>query len=185
MFRIFLPAAFILLLISCEYTSLEEYAHPAYDGQLNWTEVTKKAAWPERYDHAALAFDNKLWIFGGYNPGQVRGDTYYEDIWNSADGITWERVSNSAPWLGRRGHRVVVFDDGSGPIRKVFPMRLRPYKTMSSEYFEFKASSRICFSDSLPINFLITHYIWPNILKTFIFWPLISHSKFFKQRIPV
>jgi hypothetical protein len=114
MLRTFFLAALILLLLSCERIPLKEYANPEYDGQLTWTEVTKRAEWPERYDHAALAYDQKLWIFGGYNPGQVKGDTYYEDIWSSVDGETWEMVSDTAPWLGRRGHRMVVFDDGSG-----------------------------------------------------------------------
>lgn len=115
MLRTFLPAVFLLLILSCERIPLEEYAVPAYDGQLTWTEVTSHADWSKRYDHAALAFHDSLWIFGGYNPGQVRGDTYYEDVWKSADGENWVLVTDSAPWQGRRGHRAVTFDDGSGP----------------------------------------------------------------------
>lgn len=55
-----------------------------------------------------------MWVTGGYNPGQISGDTYYEDVWSSTDGKSWELVTNNAPWLGRRSHQLVNFDDGSG-----------------------------------------------------------------------
>lgn len=104
----------ILLLTSCEFQSYEEYGIDPYDGALQFTRVSKKAAWKERFDHAAVVYDNKLWVMGGYNPGEIRNDTYYEDVWSTTDGIEWELVNEYAPWLGRRGHAVVAFDDGSG-----------------------------------------------------------------------
>lgn len=103
-----------LLLSSCEYMSYEEFSIKPYDGALTFTEVTKKAEWSNRFDHATVAYDNKLWVLGGYNPGQVVGDTYYEDVWYSSDGKLWELATDSAAWKGRRGHAVVAFDDGSG-----------------------------------------------------------------------
>lgn len=103
-----------LILGSCEFQSYEEYGIKPYDGVLTFTEVNKKADWKNRFDHAAVAYNGKLWVLGGYNPGAVIGDTYYEDVWSSADGETWELVTDSAAWLGRRGHKVVAFDDGSG-----------------------------------------------------------------------
>jgi len=103
-----------LSLGSCEFQSYEEYGIKPYDGVLTFTEVTKKAEWKNRFDHAAVVFDGKIWVLGGYNPGAVIGDTYYEDVWSSADGENWELVTDSAAWLGRRGHKVVAFNDGSG-----------------------------------------------------------------------
>jgi len=111
---IYLILLTLVILPSCEYVSYREWALPEYDGELEWTNITKKADWPERYDHAAVAYDNKLWIAGGYNPGQVKGDTYYEDVWSSPDGENWTLVTADAPWKGRRGHELVAFDDGSG-----------------------------------------------------------------------
>jgi hypothetical protein len=103
-----------LLLASCDPMSIREYQMEPYTGAFTWEQVTKKAAWSNRYDHAAVAFKGKIWIFGGYNSGRLQGDTYLEDVWNSSDGKEWTLVTDSAPWKGRRGHTVTVFDDGNG-----------------------------------------------------------------------
>ena len=103
-----------LLFSACEPMSIKEYAMEEYSGALNWTEVTPKAAWSNRYDHAAAVFQGKIWIFGGYDAGRMSGDTYLEDVWNSSDGKVWTLISDEAPWKGRRGHTVTVFNDGSG-----------------------------------------------------------------------
>ncbi len=55
-----------------------------------------------------------MWIFGGYDQGRMKGDTYLEDIWLSVDGEQWDLETDSASWKGRRGHTVNVFDDGTG-----------------------------------------------------------------------
>jgi len=107
--------ASMLLVNSCEFESYEDFGIQPYDGELTFNELSKKAEWKNRFDHAAVYFDSKVWIFGGYNPGEVRNDTYYEDVWSSEDGISWTLVTADAPWKGRRGHGAVVFDDGSGP----------------------------------------------------------------------
>lgn len=104
----------LLALWSCEFQSYADHGSKPYDGVFTYTEVTKKAEWKNRFDHAAVAFDGKMWVFGGYNPGEVKNDTYYEDVWSSDDGETWELVTSNAPWNGRRGHTVNVFDDGNG-----------------------------------------------------------------------
>lgn len=104
----------VLLLQSCEFIPFKEYNHPAYDGDFEWTLVVDNAEWSNRLDHAALAYDNKLWVIGGYNPGERKNDSYLEDVWSSDDGLLWELVTDKAPWKGRRGHTVTVFDDGTG-----------------------------------------------------------------------
>jgi hypothetical protein len=103
-----------ILLGSCEPISYKDYRMEPYTGAFTWKEVTKKAAWSNRYDHAAVAFDGKLWVIGGYDSGRTLGDSYLEDVWNSTDGERWSLVTASAPWKGRRGHSVTVFDDGTG-----------------------------------------------------------------------
>lgn len=99
---------------SCEFESYREYRTPDYEGVFEWTEVSKKAEWSNRFDHTSLSYNGRLWVMGGYFPGMVSGDTYLEDVWSSVDGVSWREESASAPWLGRRGHASVVFDDGSG-----------------------------------------------------------------------
>ncbi|MFO7669657.1 MAG: hypothetical protein R6W31_08375 [Bacteroidales bacterium] len=106
--------ATVLFLTSCDPMSYSEWGMEPYTGAFTWKEVTKKAQWSNRSDHAAVAFQGKLWIFGGYDGGRTRGDTYLEDIWNSADGKDWSLVTESAPWKGRQGHTVTVFNDGNG-----------------------------------------------------------------------
>ncbi len=104
----------VLFLTSCDPMSYSEWGMEPYTGVFTWKEVTKKAQWSNRSDHAAVAYQGKLWIFGGYDGGRTSGDTYMEDIWNSADGKDWSLVTKSAPWKGRQGHTVTVFNDGSG-----------------------------------------------------------------------
>jgi len=103
-----------VLLGSCEPISISDYKMEPYSGTFTWVEVTKKAAWSNRYDHAAVAFNGKMWIFGGYDSGRMKGDTYLEDVWNSVNGKDWTLVTDSTPWKGRRGHTVTVFNDGTG-----------------------------------------------------------------------
>jgi len=98
----------------CEYKSYEEHSVKPYDGVLTFERQTKKAEWKNRFDHAAVAYNDQLWIVGGYNPGEMKGDTYYEDVWKSTDGIQWDLVNENAPWHGRRSHTLNVFDDGNG-----------------------------------------------------------------------
>jgi hypothetical protein len=104
----------ILLLQACEWESYRDYRVQPYDGVFTWTQVSKKAGWSNRLDHSALWYKDRLWVIGGYNPGKVSGDPYMEDVWSSADGEEWRLETDQAPWLGRRGHASVVFDDGSG-----------------------------------------------------------------------
>jgi len=113
--KIYLAIAVVFLLTyGCEFESYREYRVPEYTGAYTWTRVSEHAAWSDRQDFATAAFNGRLWVFGGYNPGQTSGDTYYEDVWSSVDGSVWEEVTSSAPWKGRRGHTVTVFNDGSG-----------------------------------------------------------------------
>ena len=102
-----------LLLGACEFESYDDYQLPEYDGRFVWEQVVKHADWENRIDHAAVVFNGKIWIVGGYNPGENSGDTYYEDVWSSNDGEHWILENEDAPFKGRRGHGLVVFNDGS------------------------------------------------------------------------
>lgn len=103
-----------LFIASCDPVSYDEWSMPEYDGLFSWTELTTDADWSQRYDHAGVVFNGKMWIFGGYDQGRMKGDTYLEDVWSSTNGEQWTLVTDSAPWKGRRGHSINVFNDGSG-----------------------------------------------------------------------
>jgi N-acetylneuraminic acid mutarotase len=77
------------------------------DGQ-DWSLATASAPWAPRCEHAALAFDDKLWVIGGVDSS---GELHvFSDVWCSSDGITWTQVTSAAPWCARRGFTAVVFD---------------------------------------------------------------------------
>ncbi len=91
-----------------------------YDGELafsliepNFSPSSETTSGPEpRSGHASAVFKGKLWIFGGYNPN-ARGEasSYLSDVWYSEDGYEWKAATLAAPWKGRRGHKVVVFNN--------------------------------------------------------------------------
>ena len=96
--------------ISCKRISWKDYELAVYDGDWLWEQVTKKAGWDNRYDHESVVFNEHIWVIGGYNPGNS-GDSYYEDIWKSADGENWTMVDDNADFKGRRGHSLVAFNN--------------------------------------------------------------------------
>ena len=74
------------------------------DGKV-WETVAEKSNLPSRIFYGAVQFKNKLWIFGGYD-----GARYYNDVWNSADGVNWTRVAEKTEWSERTAG-VTVFKD--------------------------------------------------------------------------
>ena len=82
---------------------------------ITWTQVDANgssdvgdlnAPWSARNHHRAVSFDGAIWLLGG-NEGTSRTN----DIWKSADGITWtEVITTGTKWSGRHQHQVVLFD---------------------------------------------------------------------------
>lgn len=65
------------------------------DGR-NWTQVNRGAPvpWGPRVLFHTLVFGNKIWVMGGQTTPQFApaAEQFYNDIWNSEDGIHWNRV---------------------------------------------------------------------------------------------
>lgn len=57
------------------------------------------------------SFRGRLWLVGGgrYRDDAV-GTSYFQEVWSSADGVTWTEHA-PPPWDGRIWHDVRVFDD--------------------------------------------------------------------------
>jgi dihydrofolate reductase len=70
-------------------------------GGQTWIQIIQSAPWTEKREHAAIGFNNKLWIFGG-----ERGSS---EIWNSSDGKVWTNITSSAPWGPRFSFTVNIF----------------------------------------------------------------------------
>jgi hypothetical protein len=67
------------------------------------------ADWEGRHTAGYTVFRHKMWIVGGdTNQGH-----YQNDVWSTADGKTWARISGDrpVPWGPRALHHTVVFRD--------------------------------------------------------------------------
>lgn len=74
------------------------------DGK-SWETLAEKSNLPHRIFYGATVFKNKIWLAGGYD-----GRRYYNDVWNSADGVRWTRVAEKAAW-SERNAGIFVFKD--------------------------------------------------------------------------
>ncbi|OGI17454.1 MAG: hypothetical protein A2Z52_00055 [Candidatus Moranbacteria bacterium RBG_19FT_COMBO_42_6] len=100
----------------------------------DWQLVTNKA-WPKqigdpssitdangrvRRQFSGFVFQGKMWIMGGW--GGSGTSNYYNDVWSSSDGSTWQKVSgggnwqpyDGSRWAPRSNHETIVYDDGTG-----------------------------------------------------------------------
>ena len=72
----------------------------------NW-QPEADAAWPGREIHQAVSYKGRIYVLGGYareNNANVRKN----DVWSSADGVTWDEETGSAGWTARDRHQAVV-----------------------------------------------------------------------------
>lgn len=91
--------------------------------EYEWVKVALPAAFAPRDGAGALAFDGRLWLLGGWNPGDK---THFpricnNEVWSSADGADWRldkpntfldaKFDPLADWEGRHTAGYVVFKD--------------------------------------------------------------------------
>lgn len=74
------------------------------DGK-TWSLITKDVPWAPRCLHHTVVFQDKLWVLGGQTMPAFAGaeEVFYRDIWNSADGVRWQRVEAREPYWTARG----------------------------------------------------------------------------------
>jgi hypothetical protein len=70
------------------------------------------AAWPPRKSTAVVVYHDAIWIFGGATSVNADGSnrTFLNDVWSSADGITWTEATPTAPWAPRADAGVEVYN---------------------------------------------------------------------------
>ena len=81
---------------------------------VNWVQVTESAPWaPRGMISGGGVFEGRMWLLGGgtYETEDVPYRTFYNDVWSTADGESWTRHVEFAPWAARQYHSVAVFDD--------------------------------------------------------------------------
>lgn len=78
---------------------------------INWEVASDSLPWAYRRWPAFLEHDGKLWMYGGNKNYNTGSDFYFQDVWNSEDGIHWELVTSEAPWRGGFWFTYVSHDD--------------------------------------------------------------------------
>lgn len=81
-----------------------------------WTALTDSADWAPRAGAIVTVKDGYMYLLGGEagficDPLPFCDPPYFNDVWRSADGVNWEVVTVSAPWVKRPGHHCVVYRD--------------------------------------------------------------------------
>lgn len=76
------------------------------DGK-TWQHVNagRNVPWGPRALHYTLVHRGKLWVIGGQTiPAIAAGDeVFYRDVWNSSDGVEWQKVETEGPLWPQRG----------------------------------------------------------------------------------
>ncbi len=84
------------------------------DGR-QWTQVQpREPYWSERgMIGGSAVLHGRIWILGGgtYDTPTTPTRKFFNDVWSSADGVTWECHTEAAPWHPRQYHDVAVWDD--------------------------------------------------------------------------
>lgn len=78
------------------------------DGK-HWIQETASAGWSPRAFHQAAAFNDRIYVFGGGN--YVPDYHAKNDVWSSADGLTWRQETDSAEWHPRLWFSSAVYRD--------------------------------------------------------------------------
>ena len=71
-----------------------------------WTQESNSASWSGRYGHAAVVYDDKIWVMGGND--NESGDS--NEVWYSSNGKTWDNSTISVTWDGMKDFGAQVFD---------------------------------------------------------------------------
>jgi leucine-zipper-like transcriptional regulator 1 len=64
------------------------------------------AIFSPRAAHDAVVFNGRMWVIGGSN-----GTTIYNDVWSSADGVTWVLEVANAAFPPRQTHTVAALNN--------------------------------------------------------------------------
>lgn len=77
-----------------------------------WKQIADQAAFAPRDGAGALVFKDRMWLLGGWNPGDKVHfpKICNSEVWSSVDGAHWKLEVNQAPWEGRHTAGYVVHD---------------------------------------------------------------------------
>jgi hypothetical protein len=77
-----------------------------------WHPITLEAPFAARDGAGALLFKDRMWLLGGWNPGDRDHfpRTCNSEVWSSSGGRDWRLELSQAPWEGRHTAGYVVHD---------------------------------------------------------------------------
>jgi len=75
-----------------------------------WIQVNPGAPFAVRAQGQLVAFNNRLWLIGGNGAGPYVKDVWRNDVWSTADGVTWRQDTAAAAFSGRFGHSAFAFN---------------------------------------------------------------------------
>lgn len=82
---------------------------------VEWEQVQPEEPYwsPRGMIGGSAVHQGRIWILGGgtYDTPTTPERNYYNDIWSTADGITWTQHTESAAFKPRQYHDVAVWDD--------------------------------------------------------------------------
>jgi hypothetical protein len=64
----------------------------------NWIPAGGAVPWATRSYAAGVVYKDKMWLMGG----QGTNGSYLNDVWSSADGVSWNQETAGASWQGRK-----------------------------------------------------------------------------------
>jgi len=69
---------------------------------VNWTLVSTTMPWADRVLFQVATLNQRMWVYGGMRIfEQVENQATFNDVYSSADGVTWHPETDSAPWSPR------------------------------------------------------------------------------------
>jgi hypothetical protein len=81
---------------------------------VDWEQMTADAGWAGRAGFSAVVFKGEIYVLGGSQGDDIAtggsGRTFFNDVWKSSDGRSWEMVTDAAPWEPRAGASALVKD---------------------------------------------------------------------------
>ena len=109
------------LLLASECIPAEETSQPTYE----WEQITLNASFAPRDGAGALSFAGRMWLLGGWNPGQTHREFFplicNNEVWSSADGTNRmivkpntfkdSSIDPTSDWEGRHTAGYAVYRD--------------------------------------------------------------------------
>lgn len=65
---------------------------------INWEVLTTEAPWPARNWPGLVEMNHRLYFLGGGSDYFTGQDYYYKDVWVSDDGVSWDLLTDVAPF---------------------------------------------------------------------------------------